>query len=208
MNLEILGRVRKELTITTSAFYETILAIAERVNRKVQVMRLHWQAASVLQRIERVAMETGRLLVESLISHPNRSEHQPNNLFLKQLDSLITHSMIQMRALKDVLSQTDEKIRDLKLEAIHEDLLALQQDLILRSARIERIIVAPRAPAVGQPIGAWPRPSSVHLVTVMRGTYLLPPSETLVFQKNDIVVFIGPESELTASITWFTNRPS
>jgi hypothetical protein len=208
MNLEILSRVRKELVITASAFYETILAIAERVNRKVQVMRLHWQATTVLQRIDRVAMETGRLIVESLTSHPNRWEYQPNNFSPQQLDSLITRSMIQIRALKDLLFQTDEKIRDLKLESIHEDLLAFQQDLILRSARIERLIVAPRAAAVGQPIGAWPRSSSVYLVTVMRGTSLLPPSETLVFQKDDIVVLIGPESELTASIAWFTNRPS
>lgn len=206
MNLEILSRVRKELTITTNAFYETILAIAERVNRKVQIMRLHWQATTILQHIDRVATEIGRRIVETLTSHSSRLDpaHQSNH---KQLDSLLTHSMIQIRALKDLLVQTDEKIRDLKLEAIREDLLTLQQDLILRSARIERLIVTPHAPAVGQPLKAWPCSSSVHLVTVLRGPYLLPPSETLVFQRDDIVVLIGPESELSSSITWFTNRP-
>ncbi|MCP9456152.1 MAG: TrkA C-terminal domain-containing protein [Nitrospira sp.] len=208
MNLEMLSRVRKELTITASALYETILALAERVNRKVQVMQLHWQATTVLQRIDQVAMETGRLIVASLTNRPPGLTQHPSSFSPKQLDSLITHSMIQIRALKNLLVQTDEKIRDLKLEVIHENLLALQHDLTLRSAKIERLIVAPHAAAVGQPLRAWPRSSSVHLVTVMRGAYLLPPSETLVVQKGDILVFIGPELELTAAIEWFTNRSS
>ena len=41
MSLELLGRIQQELSITGSAIYETVLALAERANRKVQVLRLH-----------------------------------------------------------------------------------------------------------------------------------------------------------------------
>ena len=52
MSLELLGRIQQELSITGSAIYETILALAERANRKVQVLRLHSQASNLLSQIE------------------------------------------------------------------------------------------------------------------------------------------------------------
>ena len=48
MSLEFLGRLQRELSLTGSAVYESVVAIAERVNRKVHVLRLHGQAASLL----------------------------------------------------------------------------------------------------------------------------------------------------------------
>ena len=52
MSLELLGRIQQELSITGSAIYETILALAERANRKVQVLRLHSHASNLLRQIE------------------------------------------------------------------------------------------------------------------------------------------------------------
>jgi hypothetical protein len=46
MSLELLGRIQQELSISGSALYETVLGLAERANRKVQVLRLHSQASS------------------------------------------------------------------------------------------------------------------------------------------------------------------
>ena len=53
MSLELLGRIQQELSITGSAVYETVLALAERANRKVQVLRLHSQASSLLSQLNR-----------------------------------------------------------------------------------------------------------------------------------------------------------
>jgi hypothetical protein len=47
MSLEFFGRLQKELSLTGSAIYESVVAVAERVNRKVQVLRLHGQAAGL-----------------------------------------------------------------------------------------------------------------------------------------------------------------
>ncbi len=66
MSLELLGRVHKELSITGSAFYETILAISERVNRKVQIIRLHWHASTLLQQSEHLTGEVGQQIVDQV----------------------------------------------------------------------------------------------------------------------------------------------
>ena len=59
MSLELLGRIQQELSITGSAIYETVLALAERTNRKVQVLRLHSQASTLLSQIEQTHGELG-----------------------------------------------------------------------------------------------------------------------------------------------------
>ncbi|MCA1959045.1 MAG: TrkA C-terminal domain-containing protein [Nitrospira sp.] len=205
MTFEIVDRIRKELFITGSALYEIVLAVSERVNRKIQIIRLHWQASTFLHRIDGVVMETGRQLADHLTrSRFTNGEHS----VLAAMDAILTRSMSQVQGLKQALLQIDTKIRDLKLEAVHEDLLKMQQDLSVRSARIQRLTVTHRAVAVGRSIRELPRSSSVHLVVVMRGAFLLAPSEDVVFQPDDVVVLIGPESELSSCVTWFTSQRS
>ena len=64
MAFELFGRLHKELSITGSAIYEVVLAISERVNRKAQIIRLHWQASVLLQRIDEVTAELGRQIAD------------------------------------------------------------------------------------------------------------------------------------------------
>ena len=204
MNLELLGRVHKELSITGSAFYETILAISERVNRKVQIIRLHWQAATLLQRMDYVTSDVGHQIVDQvsrrfLIGNPPDSPLGP-------LDATLIGASVRVHDLKQSLVRVDAQIRELKLEAIHEDLLRLQRDLSLRSAGIERLTIARRAAAVGQPIRALPRSSSVHIAAILRGPFILAPAEDLVFRSDDIVVLVGIQSELDQFVTWFTRK--
>ncbi|MCP9439573.1 MAG: TrkA C-terminal domain-containing protein [Nitrospira sp.] len=203
MTFEIVDRIRKELFITGSALYEIVLAVSERVNRKVQIIRLHWQASALLQRIDGIAMEAGRQLADYMI-RPRLINEEPS--VLAAIDAMLTRSTTQVHGLKQALLQIDARIRDLKLEAIHEDLIKIQQDLSVRSARIERVAVTRRAAAVGRSPRESPRSSSVHLVAVMRGAFLLAPSDDLVFQPDDIVVLIGLESELSSCVTWFTTQ--
>lgn len=205
MTFEIIDRIRKELFITGSALYEIVLAVSERVNRKIQIIRLHWQASTSLERIDGIAMETGRQLVDHLTR--SRFTHGEHSV-LAAIDAILTRSMTQVHGLKQALLQIDTRIRDLKLEAVHEDLLKTQQDLSVRSARIERLTIARRAVAVGRSARELPRSSSVRLVVVMRGAFLLAPSDDVVFQPDDIVVLIGPESELSSYATWFTSQRS
>lgn len=204
MSFEFFGRIHKEVSITGNAFYEIVLAIAERVNRKTQIVRLHWQAAALLQRLDEQSIAVGSQLADRVM-HRFIIQADPGTALIA-LETTLAHAVAQAHELKQSLLQIDSKIRELKLEALHEDMLSLQQDLSLRSARVERVSVTPHAAAVGQSINEMPQSSSVHLASVLRGPFLLAPSDGLVFRPDDIVILLGLESELDPFITWFTKQ--
>jgi hypothetical protein len=202
MSLELLGRVHKELSITGSALYEAILAISERVNRKVQIIRLHWQASMLLERMDRISGELGQQIVDQVSRRVLVRRHlDPSS---GPLETTMETAAARVHELKQSLIHVDAHIRELKLEAIHHDLLHLQRDLSLRSAGIERITISRRAPAVGQPLSVLPRVHNVHIATILRGPFLLFPDDDLICRPDDIVVLIGLQSELDHLTTWFT----
>ena len=204
MSLELLGRVHKELSITVGAFYETILAISERMNRKVQIIRLHWHASTLLQQSEHLTGEVGQQIVDQ-VSRRFLARNQPDSS-LSTLDATLTSATDRVQELKQSLVQVDAQIRELKLEAIQDDLLRLQRELSLRSAGIERLTITRGAAAVGQPISAMPRSPSVHIAAILRGPFLLTLAQDLVFRSDDIVVLIGIQSDLVQFVTWFTSQ--
>ena len=206
MTFELFGRLHKELSITGSAFYEMVLAISERVNRKVQIIRLHWQASSLLQRLDEQTGDVGR----QMVTHVSRrflihSQAAPD---LADIESSLSHATAQVHEFKRSLFQIDSQIRELKLEAIHEELLRLYHDLKLRSARIDRLMITRTADAVGQPISAMPQSSPAHVAAILRGPFVLPPSDGLTFRPDDVVILIGMESDLDQAALWFTSQRS
>ena len=134
MSLEFFGRLQKELSLTGSAVYESVVAVAERVNRKVHVLRLHGQAASLLTQIETVQGELGQQLAAAFArTAPSRASLSPSDI-----ERTVNQATDRVHLLKQTLVQVDAQIRALKLEAIQGDLLTLQRDLSLRAAAIER----------------------------------------------------------------------
>ncbi len=204
MTLELLGRVHKELSITGHAFYETILALSELVNRKVQIIRLHWQASTLLQRIDDVTARVGQQLVTQ-VSDRLQSRLQPDSI-VGAVDAVLADALAQVQDLKRSLVHVDARIREFKLEAIHEDLLSLQRDLTVRSAGIERLTVMRGAAAAGQLLRALPLFPSTHVAMVLRGPILLAPTSDVVFRPGDIVIIVGPQAELDQLAHWFTGQ--
>ncbi len=204
MRFDFLNRLQKELSITGTALHETILAVSERVNRKVQILRLHWQSSSLLERIDEVAQELGQHLVAQV--GRRHSERPLSDADLSEVDNSVNRATARIQALKHSLVEIDVQIRQLKMETIHEDLLRLQQDLSQRSAGIERIMIPRGSGAIGQRLSEVPRSSSIHIATVMRGPFLLAPVEDLTFRPGDIVVLMGAQTELDHLTVWFTRR--
>ncbi|MEP6958729.1 MAG: TrkA C-terminal domain-containing protein [Nitrospirota bacterium] len=202
MSLELLGRLQQELSITGSAIYETVLAFAERVNRKVQVLRLHNQASSLLTQIEQVHGELGRQITALCAKRPPFSHEStaPSD----QLQRLLGQAGDRVQHLKQTLLSVDAHIRELKLETIHHDLLTLQQDLSLRAAAIERLAVFQGSPVIGKALAEITLPASVRLITILRGPFLLPPDAALVLRVDDILVMIGLQAELAQAASAFT----
>ncbi|ULA62431.1 MAG: RCK C-terminal domain-containing protein [Nitrospira sp.] len=204
MRLDFLSRLQKELSVTSTALHEAVVSIAERVNRKVQILRLHWQASSVLERIDAVSQDLGHQIVNQIARRP--AERRALDPDLSEVDRVVTGATARIQALKQSLAALDVQIRQLKLETIHDDLLRLQQDLSHRASGIDRVAIPHGSAAVGQRIGDVPRSSSIHIATVMRGPFLLEPAETLTFHAGDIVVLIGGQTELDRLSVWLTRR--
>jgi K+/H+ antiporter YhaU regulatory subunit KhtT len=202
MSLELLGRVQKELSITGSAIYETILALAERANRKVQVLRLHSQASSLLSQIEQAHGELGRQIAALCAKRPPFSHE--STLPSDQLERFLGQAGDRVQQLKRTLLSVDSNIRELKLETIHHELLTLQQDLSLRAAAIERFPVVQGSPVIGRTLAEVALPASVRLVTVLRGPFLVPPDDALVLRVGDTLVMIGLQADLAQVASEFT----
>jgi hypothetical protein len=194
MSLELLGRIQQELSITTSAVYETILAVAERANRKAQVVRLHTQASGLLSQIEQVHGELGRQIASLCAKRPSLThESAPPS---QELGNILGQATDRVQHLKRTLLSVDNHIREMKLETIHHELLTLQQDLSLRAAAIERFPVVTGAPIQGKILADISWPASVRLVTVLRGPFLVPPDNALQLRLDDILIMIGLQDDL------------
>jgi len=202
MSLELLGRIQQELSITGSAIYETILALAERANRKVQVLRLHNQASSLLSQIEQAHGELGRQIATLCAKRPPFSHE--STLPSDQLERFLGQAGDRVQQLKRTLLSVDSNIRELKLETIHHELLTLQQDLSLRAAAIERFPVVQGSPVIGRTLAEVALPASVRLVTVLRGPFLVPPDDALVLRVGDTLVMIGLQADLAQVASEFT----
>jgi hypothetical protein len=201
MSLEFLGRLQNELSLTGSAVYESVVAIAERVNRKVHVLRLHGQATSLLTQIETVQGDLGRHIAAAF--HRSSTGREPL-LLTPEVERRLNQATDRVHHLKQTLVQVDAQIRELKLEAIHEDLLKLQRELSLRAAAIERMLVAHGSRADGTAVSNLSWPSTVRLVSIFRGPFLIPPTDAFVFRPDDIVILIGLRADLDHIAPWFT----
>jgi K+/H+ antiporter YhaU regulatory subunit KhtT len=206
MSLELLGRIQQELSITGSAIYETVLALAERANRKVQVLRLHSQASNLLSQIEQGHGELGRQIAALCAKRPPFSHESP--LSPDQLERFLGQAGDRIQQLKRTLLSVDSHIHELKLETIHHELLTLQQDLSLRWAAIERFPVVQGSPVTGRSLAEVALPASVRLVTVLRGPFLVPPDDALVLRIDDVLVMVGLQADLAQVAAEFTQARS
>ncbi|HJT22560.1 MAG TPA: TrkA C-terminal domain-containing protein [Nitrospira sp.] len=198
MSLEFVGRLQKELSLTGSAVYESVLAISERVNRKVLILRLHGQASGLLSEIETVHQKLGERLALAIRAKSGSVQETSSDL-----GRVVGQARDRVHELKQTLVQVDGQIRELKMETIHEDLLKLQRDLSLRAAALERFTVMHHSPASGKSVADLAVPSSIRLVTVLRGPFLIPPSEGFHFRPDDLVIAIGLRTDLDDLAPWF-----
>lgn len=203
MTAEFIRRIRKEFTLTARGVQETVLAIAERVNRKVQILKLHWMAASLSDQIQQLHQQLGVTLCEVLAPHDGRHPHES---FRDSAEQPLAEIAARVRLLKKQLLLIDPRVRQIESEALREDLLNLERDLFLRSATVERLHVAHGSSAVGCSAGQLGLPASVRVVAVLRGPSLLLSFDTILFRPGDTVILLGMRDELRTVLPLFLER--
>jgi hypothetical protein len=202
---ELLGRFRKELLLTGSALYETTLAIAERVNRKVYVLRLHTQATQQLQSIRALQGQVGRLVADYLGSYTESTAQSPRGS-VTDLASVVSGAAHRLKQVETELIKTEGRIRELNREAADEELLTIQRELALRDAMLVRVVVARGAAVLGHSLGEFNLPPLTRMAAVFRGPFVLPLSDELFLRPDDVVILVGLRADLEHLVPHFQKQ--
>lgn len=199
----ILQRIRKEVTIDLKALREIVIAIAGHVNRKVQILKLHWQAAKVLTQVESVHHDVGESIC-TLLSHGG--EGDALELDRPIIQAKLAEAASRLRQFKKELGQIDSLERELESEMVQEDLLKIQYDLAARFGSIQRVQVAPYAAAIGCSVGQLRLPPTTRVVAIFRGAAFLTSLDTVEFRSGDIVVLLGLRTDLKSVVSIFSEK--
>jgi K+/H+ antiporter YhaU regulatory subunit KhtT len=204
MSTEFLDRIRREITITVTGARETVLAISDRVNRKVQALKLHWQAAAIVRQVAAAHQEAGATMSDALAStieaQGQRIPHRG------QVQAKLEEVAGRVRLLKKDLAHVDALIREIEGEALLEDLLSFQRDLLFRATSIQRVTLTQGAAVVGQSVGQIALSPNTRVIAVFRGPALLAPREEGGLHVGDIVILLGLRGEIQKDLAAFTER--
>jgi hypothetical protein len=201
--IELWQRLVKEAKITLSGTREAILAISERVNRKTQTLRLHWQAATLTHQMEDISRTVGHALCDLAV--PSGHDTDVVRVQLAARTHLL-EGATAVRVLKQELTHIEGAIRDLELEALHEGLVQIQRDLTNRSASLSRFVVTPDSAAVGLSLLQLDLPTMTQVAALLRGPTLLSPSAEVFLRAGDIVILLGPQAELQRVASHFVGQ--
>jgi hypothetical protein len=190
------NRARKELRLNIHGLREVILALSERVNRKVQVLKLGWQAAHLSDQVETVYQHLGENLALLLANGERQSSPElPTN----EARLALTTATGQLTVLRNELARIDGLVRELETEVLRDDLLKLQQDLTSRMLSLERVVLPAGSPAAGHSFAELSLPGDLHLVAVLRGPTVLDRPEQSPLRDGDIVIVLGQRAALKAA---------
>nr|MBI3611871.1 TrkA C-terminal domain-containing protein [Nitrospirota bacterium] len=203
MTTEFLHRIRKELTVTLTGLHEVVIAVSERVNRKVQILKLHWQASAMDQQIETIHQRVGEQIVARLTEDGTATNSDSNR---QEIGHLLAEATSRIRILKGDLGQVEALMRELEAETLRETLLKVQHDLFTRTASLERVVVSHGAEASGRSPAQLGLAASTHVVAILRGTAILTQPDGIAFHPGDIVILIGRRDDLQTDMHLFTQR--
>jgi K+/H+ antiporter YhaU regulatory subunit KhtT len=201
---DLLQRLTKEAKVTVVGTRESVLAIAERVNRKTQILRLHWHASTLMHQIEHVSRGVGQTLCDFASESHSTGMMAPSTEMTAH--TRLIEAATAARSLKQELMRVEESIRELEVEALHEALINIQRDLMSRSAGMSRLVIAPDSSVIGLSLAQLKLPESTHAAALLRGPAVLSRATEHALRAGDIVILIGPQAELSGIRARFMSR--
>ncbi len=201
---DLLQRLTKEAKVSVAGTRESVLAISERVNRKTQTLRLHWQASTLMRQMETVSRSVGHTLCDLAV--PSHSTGTMTPITHMVANTRLLEAAATARLLKQELMRVEESIRELEVEALHEDLIKVQRDLMSRSAGLSRLVVAHDSSVVGLSVAQLNLPETTHAAALLRGPTLLSCAAEIPIRGGDIVILVGSQAELQGIGARFIGR--
>lgn len=188
--MSILQSSLRTLSISFDGAKEAVMAVAERVARRVQVTKLQLQAEDAEARLRQAYESLGERL------HAADSTHSPETAQIDDSLPLCENIRAEQRALQEIRDRLASRYDDVLIVP----LIRLQEDLQAGGGTIERVTIVPSAQSDGKPISTVALPESVRIVLVRRNDSLLFPSDQMVLRAGDQVTIIGNRSALPGAI--------
>ncbi len=196
MNFDFFGRLQRELRITVATLEETVLAVAEQVQRKVRLLRLHWQAAQIQEQITLVHRGIGQAVAAAIHGTPGR-RLTSDSLDETTLTTELARGQEQIRALKAQMLHTDSRIQVLRAEAMRDDLKECLRDLESRGWSLEYVTLRDGMPLVGRYLGDLMATPNLRPLGLLRGPSLLPVDPGLALRADDRLLLMGTPEALS-----------
>jgi hypothetical protein len=181
----------RTLSISFDGAKEAVMAVAERVARRVQVTKLQLQAENAEARLRQAYESMGQHMYNVHASHlPGTAQIIDDSL------PLCEGIRAEQRALQEIRDRLASRYDDVLIIP----LIRLQEDLQAGGGAVERITIVPSAQADGKPISTVALPESVKIALVRRNDALIFPSDQMVLRAGDQVTIIGNRSALPGAI--------
>jgi hypothetical protein len=180
----------RTLSITLDGAKEAVMAVAERVARRVQVTKLQLQAEDAEARLRQAYESMGQRLY---VAH---TAHSPEATNVDAVLPLCESVRAEQRALREIRDRLASRYDDVLIVP----LIRLQEDLQAGGGTIERITITPNAQADGKPLSGVDFPEGIRIVLVRRHDSLMFPSAQLILRAGDQVTVIGNRSALSGAI--------
>jgi Trk K+ transport system NAD-binding subunit len=180
----------RALSITAEGVKEAVMAVAERVARRMQVAKLQLLAVDAEARLRQAYETLGQCLYAV---HRAKS---PDALRIDDALPLCENIRAEQRTLQGIHDRLASRYDDV----LTVPLIRLQEDLQDGGGTVERVTITPASPADGLPLSAVVLPESVRIVLVRRVDALLLPTGDLVLKAGDQVTLIGDRSAVPGAL--------
>lgn len=209
MLTDFLIRIRAHTLPSLEGLREGLFAVAERVNRRTQIVRLHWQSSSMVAGISALHTFVGRVFVERLSSSsPVNSHKQPFSTDREALAELLAESSTEIQRIRKDLLTIENAIGDLETENLSETLVRIHRDLAARSATIERVSLPVGSPLLAMTSREVELATGARIAALLRGPTLLQSYDQLVLRPGDVMFLVGMQKELRARLLHLMPGPS
>lgn len=195
------------MSLSVVGIREMVLATADRVNRSVQTLKLHWRASTIADQTDTLHHQLGTALAD-LLARDTETPPDAVDAATRAATAqrLLADAAARTRLLKRDLAHVESLIRELELEALRDDLLKIQHDLSARGLSLRRITVAPQSAADGRPVQDLPLEPPIRLVALLRGPTLVPSPESVVLRPGDVVLLLGPSAAVHHTVAHFIEQ--
>jgi len=188
-----LNRIYKELTITLEGLKKGILEIAITTSESTQVAKLLFRIYELEKRLERLYIDTGKLVYEL--------RHLPVNEIIENKD--IIDYIDKIKILQQDITKVEKEINLLREETIKSKLDELKQYMRRGGFTIDDLVPSKNSEVIGKKIRELRLPPGLIIISLIRHDLLIIPHEDMQIDEGDRIFILGLRDRIKEAASLF-----